>query len=114
MSTLSPNAQLVSHIFDEVARGNGAPFWEACHDDLVWRTDRWVVQIEHVHESAVKNLRSRAKREIKSDAFGPNAAELTNRLRRAYRILLTRAIRGAYVWVKDEETRAHLHSALRS
>lgn len=38
MSTLSPNAQLVSHIFDEVARGNGAPFWEACHDDLVWRT----------------------------------------------------------------------------
>ncbi len=83
-------------------------------DDLVWRTDRWVVQIEHVHESAVKNLRSRAKREIKSDAFGPNAAELTNRLRRAYRILLTRAIRGAYVWVKDEETRAHLHSALRS
>ncbi len=38
MSTLSPNAQLVSHVFDEVARGNGAPFWEACHDDLVWRT----------------------------------------------------------------------------
>jgi uncharacterized protein len=38
MSKLSPNAQLVSDIFDEVARGNGAPFWEACHDDLVWRT----------------------------------------------------------------------------
>ena len=38
MPTLSPNAQLVSHVFDEVARGNGAPFWEACHDDLVWRT----------------------------------------------------------------------------
>lgn len=38
MSTLSPNAQLVSQIFDNVARGNGAPFWEACHDDLVWRT----------------------------------------------------------------------------
>ena len=38
MHTLSPNAQLVSDIFDEVAKGNGAPFWEACHDDLVWRT----------------------------------------------------------------------------
>jgi ketosteroid isomerase-like protein len=38
MTTLSPNAQLISDIFDQVARGNGAPFWEACHDDLVWRT----------------------------------------------------------------------------
>ena len=31
MSKLSPNAQLVSSIFEQVARGNGAPFWEACH-----------------------------------------------------------------------------------
>ncbi len=38
MTKLSPNAQLVSTIFDEVARGNGAAFWEACHDDVVWRT----------------------------------------------------------------------------
>lgn len=38
MPTLSPNAQLVTDIFGELAKGNGAPFWEACHDDLVWRT----------------------------------------------------------------------------
>jgi len=38
MSDLSANARLVSAIFDEVAKGNGAPFWDACHDDLVWRT----------------------------------------------------------------------------
>src|SRR5436190_12840361 len=38
MTTLSPNAQLVSTIFEQVAQGNGAPFWEACHDDIVWRT----------------------------------------------------------------------------
>ena len=38
MSARSPNAQLVSAIFEEVAKGNGAPFWEACHDDVVWRT----------------------------------------------------------------------------
>ena len=38
MRSLSPNAQLVSHIFDEIAKGNGTPFWEACHDDVVWRT----------------------------------------------------------------------------
>jgi ketosteroid isomerase-like protein len=36
--TQSPNAQLVAHLFDEVAKGNGAPFWDACHDDLLWRT----------------------------------------------------------------------------
>ncbi len=38
MLELSPNAKLVSEIFVEVAKGNGAPFWEACHDDVVWRT----------------------------------------------------------------------------
>ena len=38
MTQLSPNAQLVSTLFEEVAKGNGAPFWEACHDDVVWRT----------------------------------------------------------------------------
>jgi ketosteroid isomerase-like protein len=38
MTQLSPNAQLVADIFAEVARGNGAAFWEACHDDVVWRT----------------------------------------------------------------------------
>lgn len=38
MSILSPNAKLVSEIFAEVAKGNGAPFWDACADDVVWRT----------------------------------------------------------------------------
>ena len=38
MTKPSSNAQLVSAIFEEVAKGNGAPFWEACHEDIVWRT----------------------------------------------------------------------------
>ena len=38
MGNLSPNATLVSAIFEEVAKGNGAPFWEACSDEVVWRT----------------------------------------------------------------------------
>ena len=38
MAKLSPNAQLVLAIFEDVAKGNGAPFWEACHEDIVWRT----------------------------------------------------------------------------
>jgi ketosteroid isomerase-like protein len=36
--TLSANARLVTHLFEEVAKGNGAPFWDSCSDDLVWRT----------------------------------------------------------------------------
>jgi len=35
---MSPNAVLASAIFDELAKGNGKPFWEACDDQLVWRT----------------------------------------------------------------------------
>ena len=38
MTTLSPNARTVTAAFEEIAKGNGAPFWEACHDDIVWRT----------------------------------------------------------------------------
>ena len=38
MTELSPNAQLVSAVFAEVAKGNGTLFWDACHDDVVWRT----------------------------------------------------------------------------
>ncbi len=38
MSNMSTNAALVSAIFAELAKGNGKPFWEACHDQIVWRT----------------------------------------------------------------------------
>jgi ketosteroid isomerase-like protein len=38
MSTPSTNASLIAAIFEELAKGNGAPFWNACHDELVWRT----------------------------------------------------------------------------
>lgn len=37
MNNPSPNAQLVPAIFDEVAKGNGGPFLDACHEDMVWR-----------------------------------------------------------------------------
>ena len=38
MPALSVNAQTVSTIFAEIAKGNGVSFWEACHESLVWRT----------------------------------------------------------------------------
>lgn len=35
---MSPNAKLITHVFDEVAKGNGQPFWEIVADNAVWRT----------------------------------------------------------------------------
>lgn len=35
---MSPNAQLVTTIFNDLANGEGGSFWDACSDDIVWRT----------------------------------------------------------------------------
>lgn len=80
--------------------------------DLVWRGNRWVPQIEHVHESAWKKTLAAAKAEARQAINGPATAQLLGRLTRGYRILLTRAIWGAYVWCEDPETKEHLSAAL--
>jgi hypothetical protein len=70
--------------------------------DLLWR-DGWTFDITRVHESAWKKTLAAAKK-------GNTAAieEVSLRLRRAYRILLSRAIRGVDVWFEDSETKAHI------
>ena len=75
--------------------------------DLVWRGDRWQVDLEHVHESAWRLAKSAAKR---GDPGGRDA--VVDRLRRGYRILLSRAMRGTYLWFEDAETRFHVESLL--
>jgi DUF2075 family protein len=75
--------------------------------DLVVRDGRWVAVPEHIHETAWKKTRSEA-RKGKADA----GQELVRRLARGYRILLSRAIHGAYVWFEDEETRDFVTRAL--
>jgi hypothetical protein len=83
--------------------------------DLVWRKDRWVVQLEHAHESAWKKTLAAVKRARKSKDAAEIAkaeAKLLESVTRGYRILLTRAIRGAYVWCQDDETRERLKSVL--
>lgn len=77
--------------------------------DLVWRKDRWVVQLEHVHESAWRLGLGRAK---KGDRKARE--QVVERLKRGYRILLTRAIRGMHVWFEDEETEARIRGALKA
>lgn len=77
--------------------------------DLVWRRDRWRVQLEHVHESAWPKTVRQARLAM---SFGGIPSALLERLARGYRILLTRALRGIHIWVEDEETRQHLAGLL--
>jgi DUF2075 family protein len=71
--------------------------------DLVWRKDRWCVNLNQVHETAWRLAKSSAKRK----RIG-GEDEVITRLQRGYRILLSRAIRGVGVWFEDEETRDHV------
>jgi uncharacterized protein len=77
--------------------------------DLVRRDGRWIANHAHIHESAWKKTRSRARRE---NGHGSASEDLVRRLQRGYRILLSRAIRGAYVWFEDEATRDYVRRTL--
>jgi DUF2075 family protein len=83
-------------------------------DDLVWRTDRWVVQVDNVHESGVRLIKTRALREGVVAPAGPNGTILLEKVAQAYRILLSRAILGLFVWASDQETRQHLRNSFKS
>jgi DUF2075 family protein len=73
--------------------------------DLVWRGDRWQVDVSRVHDTGLSASRRAARGEYED---GPGHERLRQALRQAYRILLTRGIHGCYLWVEDEETRDHL------
>ena len=81
-------------------------------DDLLWRDGKWVVNPVKVHESGVAALARAARRESRHQVAGSVMEELLERVTQTYRILLTRGIKGAYVWVPDAETRAHLERSL--
>jgi len=81
-------------------------------EDLIWRDGRWFVQLEHVHESGIGQLVREARREGSLAPAGPKGANVLERVRQAYRILLTRAIRGVFLWIPDAETRAHVGMSL--
>lgn len=80
--------------------------------DLVRRGDRWYFDPGHIHESGLRFSLAAAKREKKHD--GPGTRALLRRLQQAYRILLSRALHGVYVWFEDEETRRYVESRLAS
>lgn len=75
-------------------------------DDLVWRRGKWHIQKKSVFETAWSMTRSAAKKGFEND--------LEERVKRSYRILLTRAIKGIYIWIKDPETREYVKSRLNN
>lgn len=81
-------------------------------DDLLWRDGKWVVPLANVHESGIGTLVRRARKEGSLAPAGPAGVNVVEQVRRAYRILLTRAIRGIFVWIPDNETREHVARSL--
>ncbi len=65
--------------------------------DLVWRSDHWVAQPHHRHDSQVKR---------------GDAAQFDQAVRNTYKVLLTRGMLGATVYSTDAETQALLESLI--
>lgn len=83
-------------------------------NDLIWRNDRWTVNIESVHESAWNITAGQARKEAKKGMAGKGTEEIIQNLKKGYRILLSRAIRGIYIWFEDDETRQHVQKMLET
>ncbi len=80
--------------------------------DLVWRRDGWRVLPENVHETGFGAAIRGAQRETARGMEGKDYQEVLRRTQQAYRILLTRAMKGVVVWFEDAETREHVLAEL--
>jgi DUF2075 family protein len=79
-------------------------------NDLLWRKDRWQINLDAVHESGISELVRTARKEHHEN--GPATREVLQRTVQAYRILFTRALKGLYVWIPDTETRTYVEASL--
>ena len=104
-------------------------------DDLVWRNNKWCMPIKwnngkckfsRVLDSAIESTRCAAEdrmNEIKNSGrliddfvpcgFDSKVDDLFDKVFWIYRILLTRALKGNVIYVKDPETREHLRELLK-
>ena len=82
-------------------------------NDLIWDGEKWRVNPFAVEERGVMSLAMGAREEAKLKQHDGSATiELLNRVTQAYRILFTRALRGIYVWIPDQTTRAYVSNSL--
>lgn len=79
-------------------------------EDLVWDGSRWIVNLDHVHESGIHTTLKSAKRKRNPDPVDRQA--VLDSVKQAYRILLTRPMKGAFLWCADPGTRDHLRASL--
>lgn len=101
--------------------------------DIVWRDDKWMVDMSKTLESANNCSLSSAKKEVEklsrqkgykgskakkipliplSVENMPETAKFFRRVVQSYRILLTRAVRGVVIYIHDSETREHVRNLL--
>lgn len=77
--------------------------------DLVWRNGKWLPDATHVHDTGLDRSVSAAKAETSP---GPARERLRAAVAQAYRILLTRGMRGCHLWIEDPSTRSHVRACL--
>ena len=100
-------------------------------DDVVRRGDKWMVNFEHAKETANNLTKTRAlgeqRRYERSLGLPARTIELVEgdnddfpctqaffqTIAQAYRIVLTRAVKGVCIYIKDEETRKYVCSLLK-
>lgn len=98
-------------------------------EDLIWRNGQWIVDINHNFETGTKYVKSAAVKELgkywKTRGIKkanmpmftipglPDCDLLRETVFQAYRILLTRGIKGTVIYIKDEETRNYVKSLLK-
>jgi hypothetical protein len=78
--------------------------------DLKWTDGGWRTDPAHVFERGISRTISRAAAEGNCD--GPAHEALLRAVREAYRINLTRPMKGIFFWFEDSETRKHLECAI--
>jgi len=83
--------------------------------DLFVRNGKWQLDFSQIHESAWDNSVAdfrKAERENNRSSLEEAKQILLKKLFRGYRILLTRPIKGIYVWFEDPETREFVKKSL--
>ena len=79
--------------------------------DLKWRNKGWTVDPKHCFESGLPRHLARAR--AAADGEHPDVIALSQKIRQGYRILMTRAMKGLFIWFEDKETAEAVNTFLK-